>query len=111
MGYLLIATAIVIATLVFSILSPSEGKPFVGFIGLLAFVCFTAFNMVYQVPAGHVGLVYRFGAIVGPDRPRAAVRLPLDLRVGRHRAGAGPISSRSSNRSARRRRRCMSLQL
>jgi hypothetical protein len=37
----------------------------VGLLGALVLIIITARNMAYQVPAGHVGLVYAFGGIVG----------------------------------------------
>ena len=43
-------------------------RPLVALLGALVLTIITARSMAYQVPAGHVGLVYAFGGIVG-QRP------------------------------------------
>jgi prohibitin 1 len=71
MGYFA-TIAIVLVVVVFFYFAPLQrariSRLQVGLLGVLVLGIITVRNMVYQVPAGHVGLVYAFGGIVG-QRP------------------------------------------
>lgn len=64
MFYLLISLALVIGTIVLLFI-PDTFSRAMGGVAAAVLLVWTIFNAVYQVPAGHVGLIYAFGDIVG----------------------------------------------
>lgn len=64
MFYLLVSLVFVIAAIVLLIIPKALTKA-MGGAAAAVLILWTVFNSVYQVPAGHVGLIYAFGDIVG----------------------------------------------
>lgn len=64
MNYLVVAFILIVTAIVLAFM-PNRFKRELGIVAAVLFVAWTAWNMLFQVPAGSVGLVYSFGAIVG----------------------------------------------
>ena len=47
-------------------------------VGIIVFIAFTIFNIFTIIPAGQIGVVYRFGAIVGQMDEGLRAKLPID---------------------------------
>lgn len=70
--FYLISTFILFIVLIGAFLAPKDimdgaARGMTAFALLAIIVVWTLFNSIYQVPAGHVGLVYAFGDIIGQE--------------------------------------------
>jgi regulator of protease activity HflC (stomatin/prohibitin superfamily) len=64
MGYLVVSCVIFVVAIVLSVFRHGYKRE-LGVLAVALFVAWTGWNSFYQVPAGSVGLIYSFGAIVG----------------------------------------------
>jgi len=57
---------------------PRRRNKMVVVIGLAIFIIFTLARSLTMIPAGEIGVVYRFGAIVGQLEEGLRIKLPTD---------------------------------